>query len=223
MSDPAPTLMSDLPQGYVISFSLRSLRHEARRILEWFKDHTSGSQWIVVLGLSSTMIETLTTERNALHDVPYRFQWEGTTGLIEVVPRGEHEGATSQFSMVIHDELKAMGLPREVVWEVVWVGSKRYRSETTSSVRRRLLIGQREIYCMATTSPYDRISSMTFLPWEDLAGREFLTHCPPDVPPRHRIVALLGTTDLNNASRPGGDGWFVSDCYLFHYLLAQQF
>ncbi|KAJ5836518.1 hypothetical protein N7447_002544 [Penicillium robsamsonii] len=58
---------------------------------------------------------------------------------------------------------------------------------------------------------------------EDLAGREFLTHCPPDVPPRHRIVALLGTTDLNDASRPSEDGWFVSDFYLFHYLLAPQF
>ncbi|KAJ5130566.1 uncharacterized protein N7515_006605 [Penicillium bovifimosum] len=127
MSDPAPTLMSDLPQGYVISFSLRSLRHEARWILEWFEDHTSGNQWIVVLGLSSTIIETLTTKRNALHGVPYRFQWEGTTGLIKVVPRGEHEGATSQFSMVIHDELKAMGLPRR---EVFWLGSTTYHFGT---------------------------------------------------------------------------------------------
>jgi hypothetical protein len=58
---------------------------------------------------------------------------------------------------------------------------------------------------------------------EDVAGREFLTHCPPDLPPRHRIVALLGTTDLNDACRPSEDGWFVSDFYLFHYLLAPQF
>ncbi|KAJ5146195.1 uncharacterized protein N7515_000759 [Penicillium bovifimosum] len=58
---------------------------------------------------------------------------------------------------------------------------------------------------------------------QDLAGRGFLTHCPPDVPPRHRIVALLGTTDLDDASRPRDDGWFVSDFYLFHHLLAPQF
>ncbi|KXG45270.1 uncharacterized protein PGRI_041830 [Penicillium griseofulvum] len=58
---------------------------------------------------------------------------------------------------------------------------------------------------------------------EDLAGREFLTHCPPDLPPRHRIVALLGTTDLNDACQPSEDGWFVSDFYLFHYLLAPRF
>ncbi|CAG8310884.1 unnamed protein product [Penicillium nalgiovense] len=128
MSDPAPTLMSGLPPGYVISFSLRSLRHEARRIIEWFKDHNSGNQWIVVFGLSSTIIETLTTDRNALNGVPYRFQWEGTTGLIKVVPRGEHEIATSQFTTVIHDELKSMGLPRK---EVVWVGSKTYHSGTS--------------------------------------------------------------------------------------------
>ncbi|KAJ5534073.1 hypothetical protein N7527_000327 [Penicillium freii] len=129
MSGPAPTLMSGLPEGYVVSFSrLRTLRHEARRIIEWFEDHTNGNQWIVVLGLSSTIIETLTTDRNALNGVTYRFQWEGTTGLIKVVPRREHEIATSQFTMVIHDELKAMGLPRK---EVVWVGSTTYRSGTS--------------------------------------------------------------------------------------------
>ncbi|KGO67991.1 hypothetical protein PITC_028930 [Penicillium italicum] len=129
MSGPAPTLMSGLPEGYVVSFSrLEKLRHEARRILEWFENQTNGNQWIVVLDLSPKIIEILTTDRNALNGVTYRFQWEGTTGLIKVVPRREHEIAISQFTMVIHDELKAMGLPRK---EVVWVGSTTYRSGTS--------------------------------------------------------------------------------------------
>ncbi|KXG54575.1 uncharacterized protein PGRI_077190 [Penicillium griseofulvum] len=127
MSDPAPILISGLPRGYLVSSSLSTLRHEAYRIIEWFKDHTSGNQWIVVLDLSPTLIETLTTDRNALNGVTYRFQWEGPTGLIKVVPRGEHEIAISQFTTVIHDKLKAMGLPRR---EVVWVGSKTYHSGT---------------------------------------------------------------------------------------------
>jgi hypothetical protein len=127
MSDPALSLISGLPRDYVVSSSLSTLHHEAYQIIEWFKDHTSGNQWIVVLDLSSTLIETLTTDRNALNGVTYRFQWEGQTGLIKVVPRGEHEIATSQFTTVIHDELKAMGLPRK---EVVWVGSKTYHSGT---------------------------------------------------------------------------------------------
>ncbi|KAJ5121262.1 uncharacterized protein N7515_009223 [Penicillium bovifimosum] len=41
----------------------------------------------------------------------------------------------------------------------------------------------------------------------DFVGREFLTHCLPDVPPRHRILALLGTTDIGNAASPSEDGW----------------
>jgi hypothetical protein len=88
MSDPPPTLMTDLPRDYVTSFSLGSLRHEARRIMGWFKNHTNGNQWIVFIGLSPETIETLADERNALNGVPYSFQWEGTTGL-KVVPRGE--------------------------------------------------------------------------------------------------------------------------------------
>jgi hypothetical protein len=56
-----------------------------------------------------------------------------------------------------------------------------------------------------------------------LIGREFLTHSPPDLPPRHRILALLGTTDIEDQASPDEDGWFVSDFYLFHYLLAPVF
>ncbi|KAJ5241414.1 uncharacterized protein N7469_003005 [Penicillium citrinum] len=58
---------------------------------------------------------------------------------------------------------------------------------------------------------------------EELDGREFLTHSPPDLPPRHRILALLGTTDIDDQASPNEDGWFVSDFYLFHYLLAPAF
>lgn len=53
--------------------------------------------------------------------------------------------------------------------------------------------------------------------------REFLTHCPPDLPPRHRILALLGTTDIGDVASPSEDGWFISDFYLFHYLFSPAF
>ncbi|KAJ5894258.1 hypothetical protein N7495_005949 [Penicillium taxi] len=59
----------------------------------------------------------------------------------------------------------------------------------------------------------------------DLSGREFLTHCPPDIPPRHRILALLAITDAGDMASPSqeSDGWIVSDFYLFHYLLSPVF
>ncbi|KAF5863482.1 hypothetical protein ETB97_009983 [Aspergillus alliaceus] len=58
---------------------------------------------------------------------------------------------------------------------------------------------------------------------QELVGREFLTHCPPDLPPRHRVLALLGTTDIGDIASPSEDGWFISDFYLFHYLLSPAF
>ncbi|KAJ5298814.1 uncharacterized protein N7443_006934 [Penicillium atrosanguineum] len=58
---------------------------------------------------------------------------------------------------------------------------------------------------------------------QELVGHEFLTHCPLDLPPRHRVLALLGTTDIEDVASPSEDGWFISDFYLFHYLLSPTF
>jgi hypothetical protein len=56
----------------------------------------------------------------------------------------------------------------------------------------------------------------------DLAGMEFLIHCPPDLPPRSRIVSLCGITDWGDGASPQKDGWFISDFYLFHHLLRPR-
>ena len=48
----------------------------------------------------------------------------------------------------------------------------------------------------------------------------FLTSCPPDVPPRSRIIAVCGVTDWNNLASPQEDGWLLSDFYLFYHLLS---
>ncbi|KAJ5669935.1 uncharacterized protein N7477_005298 [Penicillium maclennaniae] len=85
---------------------------------------------------------------------------------------------------------------------------------------------------MATTGPSNTICPDAFPNFfamgrrrtqQDLAGREFLTHCPPDLPPRHRILALLGITDKDGLASPSEDGWFASDFYMFHHLLSPQF
>ncbi|RHZ62718.1 hypothetical protein CDV55_105969 [Aspergillus turcosus] len=56
----------------------------------------------------------------------------------------------------------------------------------------------------------------------DPAGMEFLIHCPPDLPPRSRIISLCGITDWGDAASPQKDGWFISDFYLFHHLLRPR-
>ncbi|OJJ46700.1 hypothetical protein ASPZODRAFT_16448 [Penicilliopsis zonata CBS 506.65] len=53
-------------------------------------------------------------------------------------------------------------------------------------------------------------------------SEEFLTSCPPNLPPRNRAVAVCGIADVNDAARPGDDGWFVSDFYLFRHLLSSR-
>ncbi|KAJ5965000.1 uncharacterized protein N7479_004876 [Penicillium vulpinum] len=40
----------------------------------------------------------------------YRFQWEGTTGLIKVIPSKRHDVATTKLNRPIYMKLIAMGL-----------------------------------------------------------------------------------------------------------------
>ncbi|KAI9783916.1 MAG: hypothetical protein M1816_001126 [Peltula sp. TS41687] len=47
----------------------------------------------------------------------------------------------------------------------------------------------------------------------------FISRTLPDISPRSHIIGLLGTTDCDNLAAPGEDGWFLSDFYLFNYLL----
>ncbi|OQE30315.1 hypothetical protein PENFLA_c003G05910 [Penicillium flavigenum] len=99
MSNPVPSLISDLPEGHVVLLpQLSRLQLEADRIIKWFEEHTDGNQWIVVLGLSTATIETLTSDRGGLEGVPYRFQWEGTTGLIKIIAGVGHGVVTEQFT-----------------------------------------------------------------------------------------------------------------------------
>ena len=51
-----------------------------------------------------------------------------------------------------------------------------------------------------------------------LEGKEFLIHCPPDLPMRSRVVSVCGITDWCNAASPQEDSWFISDFYLFRLL-----
>ncbi|KAJ6138170.1 hypothetical protein N7471_004656 [Penicillium samsonianum] len=77
---------------------------KARQIIKWFEEHSDSNQWIVVLGLSTTPIDTVTSDRSGLAEITYRFQWEGFTGLIKVVPTAEHEIVTDEFVEAVRDQ-----------------------------------------------------------------------------------------------------------------------
>lgn len=124
--DSAPPLMSDLPEDRIVrTFSrLKLLKVEAQKIMESFEQNDDGNQFIVVLSLRQPTIEKLANDHHtSLGGVTYRFQWEGSTGLIKVVPSGSHELATDRFVDAVKSNLRGMGIRSE---ESVWVGAKTY-------------------------------------------------------------------------------------------------
>ncbi|KAK2804445.1 hypothetical protein FQN51_002088 [Onygenales sp. PD_10] len=54
---------------------------------------------------------------------------------------------------------------------------------------------------------------------EELWEREFVSHCPPDVQPRTRVIAACGVTDVGDDASPTASGFFLSDFYLLFHLL----
>jgi hypothetical protein len=79
--------------------------------LESLKENGNGNQWITVLNLSAQTIQKLDEEHDSsLGGIQYRFQWEGTTGLIKVVPSQAHDATTDKVTRVVDRKLDAMGL-----------------------------------------------------------------------------------------------------------------
>ncbi|KAE8423842.1 hypothetical protein BDV36DRAFT_289939 [Aspergillus pseudocaelatus] len=88
----------------------------------------SGNQWILILGLTQKAIDRLDSEKDCLNGVSFRLEWDGTRGLIKVMPGAGHEMPTNDFTLVVFGALRAMGL----YWEDIrWGGATRYRSPPT--------------------------------------------------------------------------------------------
>lgn len=106
------SLMQGLPAGYAVRvFSqLKRLQADAERILQSLQENQDGNQWLVVLGLSTSTIRKLDDDHSSLGGVEYRFQWEGSAGLIKVVPSHTHDMTTDQVTRSIDDRLSAMGI-----------------------------------------------------------------------------------------------------------------
>jgi hypothetical protein len=51
---------------------------------------------------------------------------------------------------------------------------------------------------------------------------EFASHCPPDVQPNTRIIAVCGASDTTGYGSPDKDGWIFSDFFLYHHLLQDS-
>lgn len=98
------SLMANLPLGYVMRrfTTFKQLQIDTSNILKVLQDNEeNGNQYLVLLGLSKRGIERL--DNQGLSGLDYRFQWEGTVGLIKVVPSHAHNATTDQVTRTIDD------------------------------------------------------------------------------------------------------------------------
>lgn len=124
-----PALIKGLPTGYIVrAFThFEQLEADAERILQGLQETQYGNQWIVVIGLSESAIEVLDGEERSLLGTDFRFQWEGSIGLIKVVP-SPHNMITDPVTRAVDDRLRAMGVHRE---DISWAGTTTYKPTPT--------------------------------------------------------------------------------------------
>jgi hypothetical protein len=89
--------------------TFKQLQTDTSNILKVLQDNENdGNQYLVLLGLSKRSIERL--DNRGLSGLAYRFQWEGTVGLIKIVPTNGHDITTDQTTRAIDEHLMAMGI-----------------------------------------------------------------------------------------------------------------
>jgi hypothetical protein len=125
-----PSLTQGLPAGYAVRIfsQLKRLQADAERILQSLQENQDGNQWLVVLGLSTSTIRELDDDHSSLGGVEYRFQWDGSAGLIKVVPSHTHDMTTDQVTRSIDDRLSAMGI-RSI--DRKWAATSTYKPTPT--------------------------------------------------------------------------------------------
>jgi hypothetical protein len=126
-----PSLLQGLPTGYVVRVftQLKHLQADAENILQLLQETQDGSQWLVVLDLSTSIIRILDDEdHSTLGGVEYRFQWDGSTGLIKVVPSYTHDMITDQVTRSMDDKLYAMDIH---AFEKCWAANAIYKPTPT--------------------------------------------------------------------------------------------
>ncbi|GIK05321.1 hypothetical protein Aspvir_009428 [Aspergillus viridinutans] len=105
--------------------SFKQLQQAAHSVLQTLQaNDCDGNQWILVLGLTKEAIERLDNDKECLGGVDFRFEWEGSTGLIKVIPGFTHEHLINDFTSKVTSDLQNMGIP---YWERRWIGTTTYK------------------------------------------------------------------------------------------------
>ncbi|KAJ5790574.1 uncharacterized protein N7518_007585 [Penicillium psychrosexuale] len=120
--------MTALPSGAVTrTFSrLKYVQLEAEKIAETLEkdEEENGNQFFILLQTTPRISERLFEDHDCLKGVNYRFEFEGSTGILRVIPGYHHEYTTSALVQRVTLQLTSMGLTDEYYWG----GATRYKS-----------------------------------------------------------------------------------------------
>jgi hypothetical protein len=120
--------MTALPTDAVIRVfeNVQHVKLEAETIVQKFEQDVeySGNQFLVLLKLRPQMAERLFNDHHYLEGIDYRFEFEGDTGVLRLVPGYKHEYTTSGLLQKINLQLDRMGLNEHYRWG----GATRYKS-----------------------------------------------------------------------------------------------
>ncbi|KAE8381676.1 hypothetical protein BDV26DRAFT_255235 [Aspergillus bertholletiae] len=117
--------LTGLPDGHIVRVysGMSKLRTDAENILAHLKaSNWEGNQWVVVLGLTKNAIEKL-VNRDIHGGICYLLEWEGTVGVLKIMPGPIHERITTDLLLTVHDQTREMGTPRT---DFAWGGSTTY-------------------------------------------------------------------------------------------------
>ncbi|EAW16256.1 uncharacterized protein NFIA_056050 [Aspergillus fischeri NRRL 181] len=90
-------ITSTITRTYSNFKQLEQAAHSVLKTLE--ANDCDGNQWILVLGLTKEAIKRLDNDKECLGGVNFRPEWEGTTGLIKVIPGATHESLIDAFNL----------------------------------------------------------------------------------------------------------------------------
>jgi hypothetical protein len=127
-----PDPLAALPPGYVVrTFSnIRRLQTDANDVLTTLEANgNQGNQFLVVRDLTKPAIKILDNDRSSLGGVSYRFQWDGSVGIIKIIPGAAHHFTTMNVLQVLTLQLNAMGIP---MTDSAWGGATTYKPQATT-------------------------------------------------------------------------------------------
>ncbi|CAG8150695.1 unnamed protein product [Penicillium salamii] len=119
-----------LPDGFMMRPFSESdvLQNTVEQLLRKLQESRDGSQWIILVALTSATVERLADTENPMEGLTYRVQWDGSAALIKVVAGHTHLMVTDELTRAIEHRISVMHNPPIHKWN----GHAAYRPTTTN-------------------------------------------------------------------------------------------